>query len=135
MSPPRERTRRRWPRVLLIVVAAIILIVVVRWTYRIVTATPAPVIDYAAKMREIAAAHQPAGCDAWDRFVEASTIASFAFNEINMELVDAGLEREGVGPGLELGAGLDGSPDLELLAPELRVLALLEERGAIELLE
>ncbi|MCP3902562.1 MAG: hypothetical protein GY715_02915 [Planctomycetes bacterium] len=135
MNPTRVPTRRRWPRVLLIVVAAIILIVVVRWTYRIVTATPAPVIDYAAKMRQIAADHQPEGRDGWDLFVEAATITSFAVNEVNMELADAGLEREGVGPGLDLGAGLDGSPDLELLAPELRVLALLEERGAIELLE
>ncbi|MHC5114840.1 MAG: hypothetical protein ACYTGP_10485 [Planctomycetota bacterium] len=130
-----KRTRWRWPGILLAVIGVIALFVVVRWTYRLSTATPAPVVDYAAKMTELAGSHQPEGPDGWDLFVQAAALTAIEFDKVQVELTESGRTRPGMGVGLDFGAGLGDPLDLELVAPERRVLEAIETQGVLERLD
>jgi len=128
------RVRHRWPLALLAVVAGSAVIILARWTYRNVTATPAAVVDYGAKMEELAGSHQPAGDNGWDLFIDAAGITAAIVDEMRIELTE-GEPRPGLGIGLDLDAGRYNPLDRELIAPELRVLELIEEQGVLDLLD
>jgi hypothetical protein len=128
------RPRRRL-RAALLVVAVIAAIMVGRLVWRQVTAIPAPVVDYAAKLEALAEAHQPEGRDGWALFVDAAERAAVIHEEVE-GLALAGEEKRpgGFYGAVDLSSVLGDPWDPALMEPELRLLELLRERGVLDTL-
>lgn len=100
-----------------------------------VTAEPAPIVDYAAKLEALAAASQPPGRDGWPLFVDAAERAVVIRDEI-ISLAPAGEAKRpgGFYGAVDLSSVLGDPWDPSLMEPELRVLELARERGVLDTL-
>ncbi len=130
MTPRRKRWYR--PRNLAIGLVGAAALVIAYQVFWAMTAEPAPVIDYAAKLVELSESAQPAGENGWPLFVEAGGYVDEVVAAIQeMQFAPHDEDKEFYLDFSRVYGSQAIPPDIE---PERLAIKMLRERGAFDLL-